>query len=140
MSRDAYYEIYLHLVWHTKGNAAILRGPIEKAVHEFLRRRIMDTDSVYVHEIGGVDDHVHLAVHVAPTVEIAKWIGDLKGACSHYINTEVAKQKLLYWQRGYGVVSFGKNNLPFVVDYIRRQRVHHSDGKIIDRLERVGLV
>ena len=77
-----------------------------------------------------------MAVHIAPSIEIAPWIGDLKGACSHYINTEIAKAKLLYWQNGYGVVSFGKNNLPFVLDYIRNQREHHAKGKAIDRLER----
>lgn len=30
----------------------------------------------------------------------------------------------LAWQTGYGVVSFGKRNLPWVVDYIRNQREH----------------
>ncbi len=140
MGQNSYYEIYLHVVWRTKGSAALLRGPIEAALYEYLRRRIRGTDGVYFDAVGGADDHVHLAVHIAPTVEIARWIGELKGASSHHINKEVANQKLLYWQNGYGVVSFGKNNLPFVLDYIRNQRQHHASGKLIDRLEQITVV
>ncbi len=138
MSHNAYYEVYLHVTWRTKGSAAVLRGNIEREVHEFIGRRIRETEGVYIHAIGGTDDHVHLAVHIAPTVEIAKWIGDLKGACSHHVNQAVG-QKLLYWQNGYGVVSFGKRNLDFVVEYIRRQRDHHAKGDVIDRLERTEM-
>jgi putative transposase len=137
MAQNSYYEIYLHVVWHTKNNTGILRGHIERTTHEYLRRRIVDTEGVFLDATGGTDDHVHLAVHIAPTTDIAGWIGDLKGACSHYVNNEVAKQKLLYWQTGYGVVSFGRKNLPFVCDYIRNQREHHARGGVIDRLERV---
>ena len=135
MSHNAYYEIYLHIVWHTKGGARVLRGPIESAVHEFLRRRIMGADGTFIDAVGGTDDHIHIAAHLAPTIEIAKWIGELKGACSHYINSEIAKEKLLYWQNGYGVVSFGKKNLQFVIDYINNQRCHHADRGVIERLE-----
>ena len=138
MSHNAYYELYLHVVWRTKGSAALLRGHVEAAVHRFLKRKVRDTDGVYFHEVGGTEDHVHLAVHIAPTVEIAKWIGDLKGACSHHVNHEVLEQKLLYWQNGYGVVSFGKNNLGFVLEYIRNQREHHRKYNTIDRLERIA--
>ncbi|MHC4444659.1 MAG: IS200/IS605 family transposase [Planctomycetota bacterium] len=137
MSENAYYEIYLHIVWRTKNNASLLRGQVEREVYAFLRQTIRDTDGVYLHDIGGTDDHIHMAVHIAPTVEIARWIGRLKGACSYHINNEVVKQKLLYWQNGYGVISFGKNNLDFVLEYVRNQRKNHTNGKVINRLERI---
>lgn len=139
MSHDAYFEIYLHITWHTKNDAQLLRGPIENAVHDYVRGRIIATENCWFDGIGGTDDHIHLAVHVAPTLEISRWIGDLKGATAHHINKEVAERKLLYWQTGYGVVSFGKNNLDYVLDYINSQRERHGDGKIVERLERVLL-
>ena len=36
-----------------------------------------------------------------------------------------------------GVVSFGTRDLPWVRDYIRNQREHHSAGRTHDRLERI---
>ena len=137
MSDNAYYEIYLHVVWRTKNDASLLRGKVEKEVYTYLRQKIRDTEGIYLDQIGGTDDHIHLAVHIAPTIEIARWIGRLKGACSHYINKEVVKQKLLFWQNGYGVISFGKNNLDYVLEYIRNQRRNHDKGRIINRLERI---
>ena len=112
MSHNAYYELFIHVTWRTKGNASILRGNFEKEVHEFLGRRIRETEGVYVHEIGGTDDHIRLAVHIAPTVEIAKWIGELKRACSHHVKRTLGRKRL-YWQNGYGVVSFGKKEPGF---------------------------
>ncbi len=41
------------------------------------------------------------------------------------------------WQAGYGVVSFGSKDLPWVTDYIHNQREHHAAGKTHDRLERI---
>jgi putative transposase len=77
-----------------------------------------------------------LAVSLPPTVLISDWIGELKGASSHYINHQV-RDKALQWQAGYGVVSFGKNNLDFVKKYLENQKEHHAKGKIHDRLERI---
>jgi len=45
----------------------------------------------------------------------------------------------LGWQRGYGVVSFGKRNLPWVLEYIAHQKEHHAGSKVVDRLERADV-
>jgi hypothetical protein len=45
--------------------------------------------------------------------------------------------KVLQWQSGYGVVSFGTGDLPWVKAYIADQKEHHRVGKIADRLERI---
>jgi hypothetical protein len=45
--------------------------------------------------------------------------------------------KVLEWQTGYGVVSFGTKDLPWVQAYVRNQREHHAKGTTAERLERV---
>src|SRR5207249_121403 len=90
-----------------------------------------------VHAVGGIEDHVHMAVSLPPTIELAKWIGDIKGASSHEINHGPCGPGALAWQTGYGVVSFGKGDLEWVVEYVRNQREHHAAGKAVDRLERI---
>jgi hypothetical protein len=47
------------------------------------------------------------------------------------------KENLLQWQTGYGVVSFGTKDLPWVREYIRNQRQHHAGATIQERLERI---
>jgi len=60
----------------------------------------------------------------------------LKGVCSHHINHEICNRKVLGWQDGYGVVSFGTRDLPWVVSYVRNQKKHHAEAQTFDRLER----
>jgi hypothetical protein len=40
-------------------------------------------------------------------------------------------------QIGYGIVSFGRADLPWVMEYVQTQRQHHAAGKVQDRLERI---
>ena len=137
MPRNVYAEINLHITWHTKDNAPVLVETIEDRVHRYLRHRALQTEGVIVHDINGIPDHIHLAVSIPPTVEISGWIGELKGASAHHINHEVCNRKVLAWQTGYGVVSFGTKDLPWVVAYIQNQKTHHATDTLHERLERV---
>lgn len=137
MTRNVYSEINLHLAWHTKDNAPVLVGSIEKHLYGFLKDRALQTPGMYFHEIGGMEDHVHLVVCVPPTLLISDWIGQMKGSSSHYINHRIANRHLLDWQTGYGVVSFGTADLPWVIRYVRNQKQHHAKRTTQDRLERI---
>jgi putative transposase len=136
MSRNFYAEINLHLVWHTKGSLPLLGPEIEPFVQRYLRGRLINTPGVYVREVGGIETHVHIALSVAPTVLISELVGQLKGSCSHETNKQFGR-KVLQWQDGYGVVSFGTANLKWVTAYVRNQREHHARGTIAGRLERI---
>lgn len=138
MPRNVYSELNLHVTWHTKNNLPVLVDQIENRTHHYLRHRMLQTQEVIVHEVGGVADHVHIAVTIPPTLLISDWIGQLKGASAHYINNEIAKRRVLAWQTGYGVVSFGTKDLPWVVAYIRNQKEHHAKGTAQIRLERIN--
>jgi putative transposase len=138
MSRNYYSEINLHITWHTKDSTPLLTPTIAPLAHRELRRRIVETPGAFVHEIGGIETHVHLAVTIAPTITISEWIGQLKGGTSHDVNQKAGKQqKVLEWQAGYGVVSFGTRDLDWVVKYIQNQREHHARGTTVNRLERI---
>ncbi len=138
MSRNYYSEINLHLTWHTKDSLPLLTPRVEPLAHRSLKQKIVNSPGVFVHEIGGTETHVHLAVTSAPTLTISELIGQLKGASAYEVNQEVGlRQKTLQWQTGYGVVSFGTADLDWVKAYIRNQREHHTNGKAVDRLERI---
>lgn len=135
MPGHVFSQIQLHFNWHTDGNAPVLTSEVEHFVHNYVQNRCKTTHGVYFHEVGGTDDHIHLAVRIEPVVNIAKFIGELKGACSFETNKHFCR-KLLEWQRGYGVVSFSTKDLKWVVEYIRNQREHHKNGTSREALER----
>jgi putative transposase len=137
MASHVYHEIYLHITWHTKDDSPLLLPNLEPLVHKTLTERCHQTKGVYFHGINGTPTHVHLAINIEPQVTISDLVGELKGYCSHEINAQQG-MKRLEWQRGFGVVSFGKLNLPWVQDYIARQKEHHATGRLEDRLERIS--
>ena len=135
MASHVFHEIYLHMNWHTKNDQKLLTPTVEPLVHRLLRDRCRATKGVYFQEIGGTEDHVHLVVNIEPFVTISELIGELKGSSSHDTNEQM-RYKALEWQRGYGVVSFGKRHLEWVNAYVRNQKKHHAEGTTHDRLER----
>ena len=136
MSLRAYSEINLHITWHVKDNNPILTDHVEAQTHRYLRGQTVGTRGVFFHEIGGTDDHVHLVVSVSPALPISEWIVRLKGGSSLFVNSEIVNRKVLDWQGGYGVVSFGTKDLPWVLEYVRNQRRRHAAGETFERLER----
>ena len=138
MASHVFHEVYLHLNWHTKNDSPLLIANMEGAVHDFLRDRCRAMKGVYFHEVGGTATHIHMAVNIEPSVCISDMVGELKGACSHEINQQ-RRFKALEWQGGFGVVSFGKRQLPWVRDYIQHQKEHHAVGRVYSRLEKVAL-
>ena len=96
MSKNYYSEINLHIVWHTKQSLPLLTPTLEPIAHKSLRKRIIETPDVILHEIGGTENHVHIAVTIPPTLTISTWIGQLKGGSSHDVNQQVGlRQKAL---------------------------------------------
>ena len=134
MSAHVFHEIYLHLTWHTKSSRPLITAELEPEVFELLRARCAKTKGVYLHGINGTPTHVHLALNIEPYVTISDLVGELKGACSFEIN-KAHGRKVFEWQRGFGVVSFGKQNLAWVLAYIANQKQHHAAGTALERLE-----
>lgn len=114
----------------------MVTAKVEPTLYRYLTHRTLEIPEAMVHAVDGIEDHVHMAVSLPPTVTIATWVGEIKGASSHEMNVLLGRGTMA-WQTGYGVVSFGERDLPWVVDYIRNQREHHGAGRVEDRLERI---
>lgn len=134
MSSHVYHEIFLHFNWHTKGDLPLLTGDLETLAHAELQTKCRRIKGAYLHGLDGTDTHVHLALSIEPFVTISELVQEPKGASSFEVNRRM-NRKVLEWQRGYGVVSFGKNHLDWVLDYVHRQREHHATGQVQARLE-----
>jgi putative transposase len=75
-------------------------------------------------------------VRLPPTVTVADFIGKLKGASSFRVNKEIQPRLKLHWQKGYGVVTIRKDEVPKVSRYIDNQEEHHRTGKLSEILQR----
>lgn len=134
MSSHVFHEVFLHFNWHTKADHPTLQGHVEQLAYASLQAKAERLKGARLHALGGTDTHLHLAIQIEPFVTISDLVQELKGATSHEVKRRM-EHKALEWQRGYGVVSFGRKNLRWILDYIGRQREHHAANRVHQRLE-----
>jgi putative transposase len=134
---SSYNCLFYHFVWGTKNREPIILPEFEAELHSIIAAKAIELGGI-VHAINGVEEHVHMAATVPPKIAISRFIGEVKGNSSHAINHVVFPRHNFYWQSEYGVLSFAKKNLSNIVDYIRRQKEHHSKGTINPAMEKVA--
>jgi len=135
MPSHAFTQLYCHINWHTKGNVGWIIEELEQPLYKFIRDRASAVRGVELCEIGGTEDHLHIAIRIPPSLVLSEWIGDIKGSSSFYMNRRFPRLRHL-WQQGFGAVSFSHKHLPKIIEYIRHQKEHHAKGSIIEELER----
>lgn len=132
----SYWKLYYHFVWGTKNRLALIDSSFEEELYKVIVAKVKDMES-YLHAIGGTNDHIHIAVSVPPKIALSKFIGDVKGNSSHFVNHVVKPGFEFYWQTEYGALSFGERNLSSVVGYIHKQKERHAKGTLIESMEKM---
>jgi putative transposase len=95
-------------------------------------RVVAHDEGAFTHAVGGMLDHVHVAVSIPPTMAVSTYVQRLKGSSSHYINKALEFPELdgVTWQRGFNVDTFSKRALPDVVSYIEHQAERHANNDL----------
>ena len=130
------WRLYYHFVWSTKDRSHIINRSFEARLHAAIAAKARDMGAI-VHAVGGIEDHVHLAASVPPKVSVSKFIGQVKGNSSHFVNHVVKPGYPFSWQGEYGVESFSEKGLPFIVRYIKNQRSRHENEEIQPGFEKM---
>jgi hypothetical protein len=93
--------------------------------------------SVFVYQVNGMAEHVHVVAAVPPKHAIAIVVKNLKGASSHFINDRQWLDDHFAWERGYGALSLGEKQRPFAEQYVANQKQHHQSQTTNHWLEHV---
>ena len=117
-------EILVHAVFSTKDREPSIPAEVQAPLHAFLAGVCRNAGCEGL-RVGGVADHVHLAVRLSRTITVAALIEELKTASSKWIKTQREGLKGFHWQRGYGAFSIGYSQLPALLRYIEAQPEHH---------------
>ncbi len=127
-------EIYLHFVWTTHDRQPWLTPELTPPVYRCIcaiAKRLGCT----VLAIGGMPDHVHLAVKLPPRTHISLVAQQVKGASSKLAGDLCRRELPFSWQEGYGVFSLSRPDVPQVVAYIQDQPRRHAKGRLWPDLE-----
>ena len=131
-----YWQLYYHFTWSTKDRLPLITPEIEGRLYAVIVSKVNEFDAV-VFAIGGMEEHVHMVVTIPPKVSLSTFIGQVKGASSHFVNHEFDLPHYFRWQNEYGVISFAKRSLPDVVRYVKNQKEIHRKRQLIADFERI---
>ncbi len=113
-----------HIVFSTKDRTPVLDATVRTALHAYLATVARNVDCECF-RVGGVADHVHLAVRLSRTLTMAKLIEELKTSSSKWLKIQSPALASFAWQRGYGAFSVGPSDLNALLHYIDTQEEHH---------------
>ncbi len=129
-----FWRTYYHLVWATKKRKPIITPEIEPRLHTYILNKAVEL-GIYIYEINGWLDHVHLIVAIPPKHSVVYVVKRLKGASSYDLNLG-GQGEHFAWQRGYGVLTLGEKQRQKAEEYVRRQKEHHTQQTTNAWLER----
>ena len=94
-------------------------------MHAYLASVLNGSESNCV-RVGGVVDHIHIALFLARTETVSQVVERLKVSSSKWIKTKGPEFAKFSWQRGYAAFSVGLSDRPALVRYIDGQAAHHK--------------
>jgi REP element-mobilizing transposase RayT len=117
--------VLVHLVFSTKDRRPFLNDIIRTEMHAYLAAVLNGSESTCV-RVGGVADHVHIALFLARTETVSRVVERLKVSSSKWIKTKGPEFAKFSWQRGYAAFSVGLSDRAALVRYIDGQSAHHK--------------
>lgn len=115
--------VLVHLIFSTKGRRPLLTDVIRGEMHAVLAASV-GAENICV-RVGGVSDHVHVALFIARTETMAKLVERLKVSSAKWIKMKGPEFAKFGWQRGYAAFSVGLSDRAALVRYIDGQAAHH---------------
>jgi putative transposase len=124
MSMHSYSRCWIHLIWGTLDREKLLDKPAAARVSLFLAD-YAEKEGIYM-KVNFVNaDHVHTLIDLPTALSVEKVMQLLKGASSHWINSNDVVTGKFAWSRGYGAFSVSESNVSRVARYIADQEEHH---------------
>ena len=117
-----YAQNVVHIVFSTKERRPLIAKEFQPKMWAYIGG-ICKKEGIFIHAIGGMEDHIHLALQIPPTLALGKAVMTIKANSSRWMSEQ---GKDFAWQKGYGAFSVSAANIPAVVRYILRQGSYHK--------------
>jgi putative transposase len=115
--------LLVHIIFSTKNRAPVLEETLLPGLFAYLGTVARNVGSE-CYRVGGVADHVHLAIRLNRTSNVSGLVNALKSASSQWVKGRGLAE--FSWQRGYGAFSVGPADLKALIAYIDAQKENHA--------------
>jgi REP-associated tyrosine transposase len=134
-----YAQNAIHIVFSIKYRCKTLSEDFQPGMWAYAAG-ICRNHGIFVHSVGGMDDHIHLLIQVPPPLSLVKAVLAIKSNSSRWANEQGNR---FAWQQGYAAFSVRSSRVPAVVRYIQTQESHHRrmtfDAELVALLKKHGM-
>jgi len=139
---STYTQILYQIVFTTKDRNEVLIENNREKLFRFIWG-ILKNKNCVLYQINGVEDHLHIATHLHPTIALSSLVKDIKVASSLWIKENQLFPGFTSWQEGYGGFTYSIKEKGALVNYIKAQKEHHRvktfKDEYIELLEEHGI-
>jgi REP element-mobilizing transposase RayT len=121
---STYTQILYQIVFGTKNRQRTLTTPERDELFKYIWG-IITNKNCHPYYINGVEDHLHIATSLHPSVPLSSLVKDIKLASTEYIKTNGLLTHFSGWQDGYGAFTYSVNEKDRLIAYIKNQELHH---------------
>jgi REP element-mobilizing transposase RayT len=122
---NTYSQIHVQVVFAVQNRESLIGGKWKDELYRYLVGIIQNHQHKVI-AINGMPDHVHILIGLRPSQSISELIKIVKGDSSKWIHQKGFVMGKFSWQEGYGAFSYGKSQVNDVIEYIKRQEIHHQ--------------
>jgi putative transposase len=122
---STYTQILYQIVFGSKDYISFLTRENQDSLFAYLVG-MLHKRKCHSYQVGGYSNHVHIVTHLAPTINLADLVRELKKA-SHEMMVKERKSYLYFpgWQVGYGAFTYHISMKPILINYVLNQEQHH---------------
>ena len=128
-------QIYVHLVFSTKGREGLIPSAIQPRLHAYLAGTFNAMGCTAV-QVGGMPDHIHILFRLSRTMTVSDAVKNAKVESAKWMKDEGGVARFA-WQAGYGAFSVSASLVEEVTRYIQNQADHHRARTFQDEFRRL---
>lgn len=122
---STYTQILYQIVFSTKNRDKVLVKDRREALYKYIRG-IIKNNKCHLYRLNGVEDHLHMVIHLHPTVALSTLVKDIKIASAIYCKSQNLFPDFTGWQAGYGAFTYSFKEKDKLIEYVKNQEEHHK--------------
>ena len=122
---STYTQILYQIVFSTKDGQKVLINENHEKLFRYIWG-ILKNKKCILYRINGIENHLHIATHIHPTVALSSLVKDIKTASSIWIKQQNLFPDFTSRQKGYGAFTYSIKEKETLINYIQNQQKHHK--------------
>ena len=132
---NTYTQLHIQFVFAVKYRAALIAKDWNERFHKYITG-IFQENKHKMLQINSMPDHIHILIGLRTHQSISSLVQNVKSESSKWVKHNNRCKYPFAWQEGYGAFTYSKSQVPYVIDYINNQEIHHKKETFLDEYRR----